>query len=164
MSYSATSGTGLALRNVAPKYWRLVNAGGGNPVCRGSRGIPRRFSCGIEGAGFTGNGGEKFLPSGDGPALALRGRGRGDAIAAPTPVVIVAALSPSATRVDTGAKLADHFRLTSVQHYPPVRASRREVIHYRRMEDGILTRIVHDGAILSDPPGISLAREEFYAI
>ena len=87
-----------------------------------------------------------------------------DAIAAPNPVVIVEVLSPSTASVDSGAKLADYFRLTSVQHYLLVRPSRREIIHHRRTDDGILTRIVHDGAIELDPPGIHLVMDEIYAV
>jgi Uma2 family endonuclease len=86
-----------------------------------------------------------------------------EAIAAPSPVVIVEVLSPRTTSVDTGAKLADYFRLVSVHHYLLVRPSRREIIHHRRTEDGILTRIVHDGVILLDPPGIRLALDDIYA-
>jgi Uma2 family endonuclease len=86
-----------------------------------------------------------------------------DAIAAPNPVVIVEVLSPGTASVDTGTKLADYFRLASVQHYLLVRPSRREVVHHRRVEDGILTQIVHEGAILLDPPGIRLALDEIYA-
>jgi Uma2 family endonuclease len=86
-----------------------------------------------------------------------------EAIAAPSPVVIVEVLSPSTTLVDTGAKLADYFRLASVQHYLLARPSRPEIIHHRRTEDGIFTRIVHDGVILLDPPGIRLAMDDIYA-
>jgi Uma2 family endonuclease len=86
-----------------------------------------------------------------------------DAIAAPNPVVIVEVLSPRTTSVDTGAKLADYFRLPSVQHYLLVRPSRREVVHHRRTADGILTRIIHEGVIDLDPPGIRLALDEIYA-
>jgi Uma2 family endonuclease len=78
-----------------------------------------------------------------------------DAIAAPNPVVIVEVLSPGTASVDTGAKLADYFRLASVQHYLLVRPTRREIVHHRRVADGILTQIVHEGVILLDPPGIS---------
>jgi Uma2 family endonuclease len=66
-----------------------------------------------------------------------------DAIAAPNPVVIVEVLSPGTAPVDTGAKLADYFRLASVQHYLLVRPTRREIVHHRRVADGILTQIVH---------------------
>jgi Uma2 family endonuclease len=86
-----------------------------------------------------------------------------DAIAAPNPVVIVEVLSPGTASVDTGAKLADYFRLASVQHYLLVRPTRREVVHHRRVADGILTQIAHEGAILLDPPGIRLVIDEIYA-
>jgi Uma2 family endonuclease len=86
-----------------------------------------------------------------------------DAFAAPNPVVIVEVLSPGTASVDTGAKLADYFRLASVQHYLLVRPTRREVVHHRRVADGILTQIVHEGVILLDPPGIRLTLDEIYA-
>lgn len=86
------------------------------------------------------------------------------AIAAPNPVVIVEVLSSGTTSVDTGAKLADYFRVASVQHYLLVRPSRREITHHRRTAEGILTRIVHEGAIELDPPGIRLALDEIYAV
>jgi Uma2 family endonuclease len=85
-----------------------------------------------------------------------------DAIAAPNPVVIVEVLSPGTASVDTGAKLADYFRRASVQHYLLVHPTRREAVHHRRIADGILTQIVHEGAILLDPPGIRLTLDEIY--
>ena len=87
-----------------------------------------------------------------------------NAITAPNPVVIVEVLSPSTTSVDTGAKLGDYFRLASVQHYLLVRPSRHEIIHHRRMGDEILTRIVREGVIALDPPGIQLALDEVYSV
>jgi len=86
-----------------------------------------------------------------------------DAIAAPNPIVIVEVLSPSTASVDTGAKLADYFRLASVQHYLLVRPSRREIIHHHRNGETILTRIVHEGVITLEPPGIRLSLDEIYA-
>jgi Uma2 family endonuclease len=62
--------------------------------------------------------------------------------------------------VDTGAKLADYFRLASVQHYLLVRPTRREVMHHRRVADGILTQIVRTGVIQLDPPGLVI--DEIY--
>jgi Uma2 family endonuclease len=86
-----------------------------------------------------------------------------DAIAAPNPVVVVEVLSPGTASVDTGAKLADYFRVPSIQHYLVVHPRRREVIHHRRTEGAILTHIVRDGAVALDPPGISLSLDEIYA-
>jgi Uma2 family endonuclease len=86
-----------------------------------------------------------------------------DAIAVPNPVVIVEVLSPATASVDAGSKLAGYFRVASVQHYLLVRPTRREVVHHRRNGDAILTRIVREGVIELDPPGISLALDEIYA-
>jgi Uma2 family endonuclease len=87
-----------------------------------------------------------------------------DAIAAPNPVVIVEVLSPGTASVDTGAKFAGYFRVASVQHYLLVRPTRREIVHHRRDGDTIMTRIVHDGTIELDPPGIQLSLDEIYAV
>jgi hypothetical protein len=54
-------------------------------------------------------------------------------------------------------KLADYFRLPSVRHYLMVRAEDRVIIHHARHEDGsIMTRILREGPIPLDPPGITL--------
>jgi Uma2 family endonuclease len=83
-----------------------------------------------------------------------------DATAAPNPVVIVEVLSPRIAGVDAGGKLADYFRLLSVRHYLLVRPDRMEIIHHRRLDDRIETRIVREGVIDLDPPGIKLSLDE----
>ena len=88
----------------------------------------------------------------------------GDAVAASNPVIVVEALWPSAQSVDTGAKLADYFKVPSIRHYLIVRADRPTVLHHRRRDDGgIETRFVAEGRIALDPPGIEIAVEDFYA-
>lgn len=73
------------------------------------------------------------------------------------PIIVVEILSRSSRGRDTGAKLADYFRLPSVHHYLIVRAEQRVIIHHARGADGsIATRIVRDGLIVLDPPGIVL--------
>ena len=47
----------------------------------------------------------------------------GDAIAATNPVIVVEVLSPGTQSVDLADKLADYFRVPSVQHYLVVRAT-----------------------------------------
>lgn len=87
-----------------------------------------------------------------------------DAIAAPTPIIVVEVLSPSMRSLDIGAKLSDYFRVPSIQHHLIIRADRRMVSHHRRSDgDRIETRLVAQGRIDLDPPGISVAVEEFYA-
>lgn len=53
-------------------------------------------------------------------------------------------------------KLADYFRLASVRHYLIVSISRRTVIHHRKLGGGeIRTRILNDGELQLDPPGLT---------
>ena len=86
-----------------------------------------------------------------------------DAIAVPDPVVVVEVLSPSTRSTDTGAKLADYFRVPSIQHYVIVRADRRALVHHRRLPDGdILTRLAVEGAGALDPPGSVLDVADLY--
>ncbi len=86
-----------------------------------------------------------------------------DATAAPNPVVIVEVLSPSTAALDAGGKLADYFRLPSVQHYLLVRPLRPEIIHHRRAGNRIETAIIRQGTIRLDPPGIGFTLEAVYA-
>ena len=71
--------------------------------------------------------------------------------------------SPPTRAIDAGDKLADYFRVPSIQHYLIVSARRRQVGHHARRGGGIETRIITDGAIALDPPGISVALGDFYA-
>jgi Uma2 family endonuclease len=86
-----------------------------------------------------------------------------DAIAAPNPVIVVEVLSPGTASVDTGGKLADYFQVASVSHYLIVHPTRRVVTHHCRTPNGIDTRIVHNGSIDMEPPGISINMEDIYA-
>jgi Uma2 family endonuclease len=85
-----------------------------------------------------------------------------DAVTAPNPVTIVEVLSPGTTSTDTGGKLADYFGVPSVLHYLLVHATRRTVTHHRRTGDGIDTRIIVNGPITMDAPGIVITVEAIY--
>jgi Uma2 family endonuclease len=87
----------------------------------------------------------------------------GDAIAATNPVIVVEVLSPSTQSIDSSDKLADYFRVPSIQHYLIVRAKRREIIHHARSGADIVSRAINIGAIRMDPPGISIDVAEVYA-
>lgn len=79
------------------------------------------------------------------------------AVVAPDPLIVVEVRSPSTASVDAGMKLADYFRLPTVRHYLMVDTRRRVVIHHERGAGGdIATRIVHDGRLHLDPPGIEI--------
>lgn len=78
------------------------------------------------------------------------------------PLIVVEVLSPSTRARDSGAKLADYFRLPSLRHYLIATTERRTIIHHARQQDGsIVTHLIpHDGTVRLDPPGIQL-REVF---
>jgi Uma2 family endonuclease len=86
------------------------------------------------------------------------------AIEVPAPVIVVEVLSASTRSIDLSIKLADYFRLPSIMHYLIVDPDRRRVVHHARGPgDVIATRIVTDGVIGLDPPGLELAFAAIYA-
>ncbi len=91
-------------------------------------------------------------------ALVRCGPPLGDEIVKVTdPMIVVEVLSPSTRSVDTGLKFTDYFRIPSVRHYLLVRAENRTVVHHARDTAGnISSRIVNDGTLTLDPPGIDL--------
>lgn len=90
-------------------------------------------------------------------------RGGPDETAARNPVIVVEVLSPGTQSIDSGDKRADYFRVPSIQHSLVVRAKRREIIHHRRAGADIVSRLIDIGAIVLDPPGISIDVAEVYA-
>jgi Uma2 family endonuclease len=87
----------------------------------------------------------------------------GDAIEVNDPVVIVEVVSPSSRGVDRGVKLASYFLLPSVRHYLIVDTDKRVIIHNHRGEEGrIEVRILHDGSLTLDPPGLSVEVQDVF--
>jgi len=81
-----------------------------------------------------------------------------DALEVPNPVVVLEVLSPSNAMTDLRDKLRGYFLLPSVHHYLIVDPDKRLVIHHARAENGIVaTRIVAEGELMLDPPGISFS-------
>ena len=75
----------------------------------------------------------------------------------PDPLIVVEVASPSTQAFDAGLKLENYFLLPSLRHYLIVRPKAQVVVHYERRENGpILTRIIRDGRVSLDPPGIEL--------
>ncbi len=82
----------------------------------------------------------------------------------PNPVVVVEVLSPSTAADDHGRKLDGYFSVASVEHYLILDADRRVMIWHRRGQAGAIeTRVLRDGAIRLDPPGIEAQVEPFFA-
>ena len=90
---------------------------------------------------------------------------KGTALEVPNPVVVVEVLSPSTQRVDVSQKLAGYFRLPSLAHYLIVDPAQPTVIHHARgTGDTIATRVVTEGSIVLDPPGIEVSLADIYAV
>ena len=81
----------------------------------------------------------------------------GDAVEVNDPVIVVEVVSPSSRGIDRGVKLAGYFSVPSVRHYLIVDTDKRTLIHHRRGEDGsIEVRILRDGTLTLDPPGLAI--------
>jgi Uma2 family endonuclease len=86
------------------------------------------------------------------------------AIEVPNPVIVVEVLSPSTRHIDLSAKLADYFRLPTVAHYLIVDPAKARIVHHARgTADTIVTRIVSEGSIKLDPPGLEFALADIYS-
>ena len=81
----------------------------------------------------------------------------------PNPIVVVEVLSPGTAADDHGLKLDGYFSLPSVQHYLIIDPDRRVMIHHKRGADAIETRILRDGLVRLDPPGLEAEVAAFFA-
>ncbi len=86
------------------------------------------------------------------------------AVEVPTPVIVVEVLSPSTRQFDASIKLAGYFRLPSIAHYLIVDPGEPMIVHHSRGSGGdIITRVVTEGIITLDPPGLELAVADIYS-
>jgi Uma2 family endonuclease len=84
-------------------------------------------------------------------------------IEVPDPVILVEVLSPSTRQFDASIKLSGYFRLPSVAHYLIVDPSEPMIVHHsRKLGDDIVTRVVTEGVIRLDPPGLQIALADIY--
>ena len=88
---------------------------------------------------------------------------KSDDIETSSPVVVLEVLSPSTAAFDHGPKLEGYFSLPSLGHYLLLDPERRVVIQHSRGREGVIeTRILHEGAVRLDPPGIVVDIAEFF--
>jgi Uma2 family endonuclease len=81
-----------------------------------------------------------------------------DSMIMESPLIVVEVISPSGERDDTDTTLIDYFSMPSIRHYLIVFSEKRVVVHHQRNDAGAIeTRIVHDGDIALNPPGMKLA-------
>ena len=82
----------------------------------------------------------------------------------PNPIIVVEVLSLSTRRIDVTSKLAGYFRMPSVAHYLIVDLAQRVIVHHARSTgDAILTRIVAEGDIVLEPPGLKLVAGDIFS-
>jgi len=87
------------------------------------------------------------------------------AIEVPNPIIVVEVLSPSSRHIDAQIKFAGYFRVPSVAHYLVIDPDKPLILHHARNADGtILTRIVNEGVLALDPPGIEIAVADIYSV
>ena len=86
------------------------------------------------------------------------------AVEVPDPVIIVEVLSRSTRHIDLSAKLADYFRLPSIVHYLIVDPEKPRLVHHARVGGNtITTRIITEGDVMLDPPGIEFSLADIYS-
>ena len=78
----------------------------------------------------------------------------GDALALEGAVIVVEVLSPTNSNTDKLEKLADFSRVPGLKHYLIVHPTERYVIHHKLGAEQVETRIVRDGELRLDPPGL----------
>ena len=80
-----------------------------------------------------------------------------DSLEITDPIIVVEVLSPSTAQIDATKKLSGYFEVPSMQHYLIVDPEGRAITHHRRSAGDVLeTRIVSEGTLRLDPPGIDL--------
>jgi Uma2 family endonuclease len=83
---------------------------------------------------------------------------------APHPVIVVEVLCESTAVQDMGYKRRGYFSLSSVQHYLIADPERRLVLHYERGNGHEqLPRIVSEGSLSLDPPGLTVTMFELFS-
>jgi Uma2 family endonuclease len=76
----------------------------------------------------------------------------------PEPVIVIEVASPSTRLADVNDKVEFYGGVASIQHYLVIEQDRRRVVyHGRGPSGGLEPRILRDGEIALDPPGIRLA-------
>jgi Uma2 family endonuclease len=86
-----------------------------------------------------------------------------EAVTIPNPIIVVEVISPGTKTVDCGGKLEGYFKIGSVEHYLILNPASRAVIHHKRGTEGLIeTRVVQEGSIVFDPPGMAVAIADFF--
>lgn len=86
-----------------------------------------------------------------------------DSLEVPNPVIVVEVLSSGTQMTDMRDKLRAYFTVASVHHYLIVDTEKQLVIHHARGNgDALQTRLVSEGELRLDPPGLTLQTEALF--
>jgi Uma2 family endonuclease len=82
-----------------------------------------------------------------------------DSVLLNEPLIVAEVVSPSSKRSDTGSKVAEYFRVASIQHYLIIDPFTSTIILHSRDANGgdLHTRFFKNGEIELTPPGISVS-------
>jgi Uma2 family endonuclease len=81
----------------------------------------------------------------------------------PEPVIIAEVASPSTRLADVNDKVEFYGGIASIRHYLVIEQDRRRVLyHHRGPSGGLEPRILREGEIALDPPGIRLDFDALY--
>jgi len=89
-----------------------------------------------------------------------------DATILDAPVVLLEVTSPSSVYRDERHKLIEYFSIPSVMHYLLLSPDDRKLVHFKRSTEPnrLDTRIMSEGRIELDPPGISVDVHELLGV
>ena len=86
-----------------------------------------------------------------------------NALVVHNPCIVVEVISPSSVTDDKTRKLIGYFNNPAVRHYLVVEIDEKAVLHHRRDDAGVITtRIVTEGAIRLDPPGLTITIDQIF--
>lgn len=89
----------------------------------------------------------------------------GDSLFIDNPIIVVEVVSPSSGTRDLVEKMPGYFRVPSLIHYLLIHPVRQFMLHFQRAEKNApATRIVFDGLIALEPPGIAIDVDEIFPI
>ena len=78
-------------------------------------------------------------------------------------MIVVEVASPSTRLADVNDKAEFYGAIPSIRHYLVIEQERRRAVYHGRGPSGGLDpRILRDGEIVLDPPGIRLALDDLY--
>jgi Uma2 family endonuclease len=78
-------------------------------------------------------------------------------------MIVVEVASPSTRLADVNGKVEFYSRIASIRHYLVIEQDQHRVVsHGRGRSGGLEPRILREGNIIMEPPGIPLALADLY--